>query len=193
MVNLQNKPIVVGTPIEVEKATNQIRLLLSALNWLSHPYHIAQRFYRKENERAFFYPETYASVGNSKYSYHRLTPDNDYKGMCFFLIGKENIDFNANQKNFLSYEVGIIFSVNLKLIDSVKLENGLFTQELIKDVRRILTDNMMNFEFQYNLKTVTRDLREVYKEFVLDEIEQYNRAPMQCFRFDLTLTVKEEC
>lgn len=193
MVNLQNKPIVIGTPVEIEKATNQIRLLLSALSWLSHPYHIAQRFYRKENDRAYYYPETYCPTEPGKYGYHRLTPDGDYTGMCFFMIGKENNDFKARQKNFLTYDIGIIFSANLKLIDDVKLNNGLFTQELIKDVRRILTDNMPNFDFQYDLKTVTRDLKEVYREFVLDDIEQYNRAPMQCFRFDLTLTIQEEC
>jgi hypothetical protein len=193
MTNLQNKPVVVNSPIEIEDATNQIRLLLAGLPFITHPYHIAQRFFRKENNKSFVYPETYASLQNGKLGYHRLTPDNDYKGMFFFMIGKENNDYYPNQKNFLTHDVSIIFSVNLKLIDSDKLELGLFTQELIRDVRRILTDNMMNFDFHYELKTVTRDLREVYKEFVLDEIEQYNRAPMQCFRFDLTLTVKELC
>lgn len=193
MTNLQSKPIIIGSPIEVERATNQIRILLTQLPWLSHPYHIAQRFFRKENDRAFYYPETYCPTEVGKYGYHRLTPDNDYKGMCFFLVGKESNDFNGHQRNFLTYEVGIIFSVNLKLIDDVKLNNGLFTQELIRDVRRILTDNMPNFDFQYKLKSVTRDLRDVYREFVLDEIEQYNRAPMQCFRFDLSLTLQEDC
>jgi hypothetical protein len=193
MVNLQNKPIIIGTPIEIEKATNQLRLLLANLPWITHPYHIAQKFYRKENSKVFYYPETYCPTVNDKYGYHRLTADNDYKGMFFFLVGQENNDFNANQENFLDYEVAIIFSVNLKLIDNLKLNQGLFTQELIKDVRKLLTNNIANFDFQYTLNTVTRDLKEVYREFTLDDIEQYNRAPIQCFRFNLTLKIQEEC
>ena len=192
MVNLQNKPITVQAPIEIEQATNNIRLMLSELDWISHPYHIAQRFYRKKNSRAFYYPETY--VGKTdKSGYHRLTPDNDYQGMFFFYIGEEQNDFNANQNNFLKYNVAIIFSANLELLDKERLKDELFTQYLIRDVRRKLTDGMINFEFQYKIKTITRDLKEVYREFVLDDIEQYNRAPMQCFRVDLEVTIQEGC
>lgn len=194
MVNLQDKPVIVGTPVEIEYATNQIRLLLANLPWVSHPYHVAQRFIRKDdNKRGFYYPETYAGYKDGKYKYHRLTPDNDYSGMFFFMIGEEQNDYNNNQKNFLKYDVGIIFSCNLKLIDQAKLENGLFTQELIRDARRVLTDNGNMFLFGYDIKTVTRDLRRVYREFVLDDIEQYNRAPLQCFRIDLTITIQEGC
>lgn len=194
MVNLQDKPVIVGTPVEIEHATNQIRLLLAGLPWVSHPYHVAQKFIRKDdNKRGFYYPETYAGYKDGKYKYHRLTPDNDYSGMFFFMIGDEKNDYANNQSNFLSYDVGIIFSCNLKLINQAKLENGLFTQELIRDVRQILTNNAMMFLFQYDLKTVTRDLRRVYREFILDDIEQYNRAPLQCFRFDLNITIQEGC
>ena len=193
MVDLQDKPVIIGTPIEIEMATNEIRLLLSELPWVSHPYHIAQRFYRKKRQRAFYYPETYAGGTGNKFNYHRLTPDNDYSGMFFFYVGKERNDYAPNQTNFLRYDVAIIFSANLKLIDEAKLENGLFTQELIRDVRRLLTTSHPLFDFHYKIKTVTRDLREVYREFVLDSIEQYNRAPMQCFRFDIEITTQEEC
>ena len=51
----------------------------------------------------------------------------------------------------------------------------------------------MNFDFDYKILSETRDLREVYKEFVLDDIEQYNRAPLQCFRIDLSIRVQEDC
>lgn len=193
MVNLQDKPIIVGTPVEIERATNEIRLMLSELPWVSHPYHVAQRFYRRKEQRAYFYPETYIGQKNGKYGYHRLTPDNDYQGMFFFMIGNEKNDFSANQNNFLTYPISIIFSCNLELINKTKLETGLFTQELIRDVRRKLTDNMIMFDFHYKDLSVTRDLREVYREFVLDDIEQYNRAPLQCFRFNFNLTIQEEC
>ena len=199
MVNLQDKPIVIEAPVEIDKAVNEIRLLLSELSWVSHPYHIAHRFYRKTKDKAFYFPETYVAVStasgedNPKKPYHPLTPDNDYTGMFFFYIGDEDIAFERNSENFLTYPVSIIFNANLKLIDEEKLKHYLFTQELIRDVRRSLTENMIRFNFQYNLKKVSRDLKTVYREFVLDDIEQYNRAPLQCFRFDLTLTLQEEC
>lgn len=194
MTNLQDKPVVVNNPVEIDRACNDIRLQLANLPWVSHPYHIAQRFYRKENQKSFYYPETYAGGADGKYRYHRLTPDNDYSGMFFFIVGREVMDnFNANKRNFLTYEVGIVFSCNLELIDKSKLELGLYTQELIRDVRRMLTDTMINFDFMYEIKSITRDLREVYREFVLDDIEQYNRAKMQCFRVNLEIKIKEEC
>jgi len=196
MVNLQDKQVAVYNPIEIEQATNEIRLLLSELPWVSHPYHTAQRFYKKDagSGREFYYPQTYVgSKDNLKFKYHPLTPDNDYSGMFFFMVGPEENDFAANQNNFLKHRVGIIFSCNLKLINPDALKRGLYTQKLIRDVRRKLTENMIMFDFHYDLKTVTRDLKEVYREFVLDDIEQYNRAPLQCFRFDLTITVQEDC
>lgn len=194
MINLQDKPVAIDVPVEVDRAVDDIRKMLANLAWVSHPYHIAQRFYRKEGNKTFYYPETYAGFSKGKYKYHRLTPDNDYSGMFFFMAGPERqTNFIANQKNFLKHDVSIIVSCNLELIDKAKLEKELFTQELVRDVRRALTDKMILFDFRYNIKSITRDLREVYREFVLDDIEQYNRAPMQCFRVNLELEIKEEC
>ena len=195
MVNLQNKPIVVGTPVEIEQAVNYIRVMLGELPWVSHPYHIAQRFTRKyaNDSKSYLYPETYVGGGGRVYRYHRLTPDNDYSGMFFVMVGSEESDESPNQNNYISHDVSIIFSANLQLIDEAKLESGIFTQELIRDVRRKLTKNAMLFDFDYKIKKITRDLNEVYREFTLKELEQYNRAPMQCFRVDLSIKLHEDC
>lgn len=193
LTKLQNKPIVVGTPIEIEFAVNEIRKSLATLTWLDFPYFIAQRFIRETNGKKFYYPETYAPETIGARNYKRLTPDNDFKGMCFFMVGASKNDYKANSHNYLTYPVSIIFSVNLELIDKDKLDLGLFTQELIRDVRRLLTTTMVNYDFDYVLKSETRDLRETYREFVLDDLEQYNRAPMQCFRFELDVRIQESC
>lgn len=194
ITNLQNRTIVIGTPVEIESAVNAIRTELMNIPWIDRPYFIAQRFFRTENGKQFIFPETYAPQTPGSRNYQRVTPDNDYKGSFFFLVGsgKQN-EFAANQFNFMSYPVSIIFSVNLDLIDAAKLNNGLFTQELIRDVRRMLTTTMTNHEFQYTLQNETRDLREVFREFSMGEIEKFNTAPMQCFRFDLLLTLQEDC
>lgn len=196
---LRDKEFIPDNPIEIDAAVESLRQILkNNLSWISHPYHLAQRFYEKvETEngpKVYYYPEIYIPDSNdTNYSYHKLTPDNGYTGMCFFMAGIEKNDYTANQYNYLTIPVSIIFSVNLELIDKVKLKKGLFTQELINETRRVLTDGGLGLDFQYKLKTTTRDLREVYKEFILDDLKAYNRAPLQCFRFDLDVIVKEQC
>lgn len=194
LTNLQDKIFTSDAPVEIDKACEDIRVLLSGLSWVSHPFHIAQRFYRKVGDKVFYYPETYvpntSQFSNDKNkSYHPLTPDNDYSGMFFFMVGAGRMD----DDDFITYQTSIIFSVNLALIDGDKLKRGLFTQELIRDARKQLIDNIDNFDYEVKFQTETRDLRDVYREFVLDEIEQYNRAPLQCFRFDLTIKIEQEC
>lgn len=191
MVNLQNKDVAYGNPVEIERATNSIRMgLASAFPWLSHPYHIAHRFYEKKENKELYYPETYIGLKNGKYRYHPLTPDNDYSGMCFFIVGDE---MDGDNKGFLKYDVSIVFSCNLKLIDNEKLKEYLFTQELIADVRKWLKSNEYTFDFSFSVNSITRDLRSVYREFLLDKIEQYNRAPLQCFRVNLEIVIAEDC
>lgn len=192
----QDRPIVVGTPVEVEFAVNEIRKVLSGLTWISHPYFIAQRFIKSTEGRTFIYPETYCKTADdpsNKKAYHRLTPDNDYKGMFFFYVGTGRNDFEDFDTNFITYDVAIIFSVNLELINKVELGNGLFTQRLMKEARKLLTTTRMNHDFGYDLKTETRDLQECFREFRMKELQSYNRAPMQCFRFDIEIQIEEDC
>lgn len=194
ITKLQDKVFEVTNPVEIDFAIEEIRKFLkNNLSWVSHAFHIAHRFYKKTDKGSFYYPETFVKDLNSKNnSYHRLTPDNDYKGMFFFVLGTGRIK-EENTTSFITYPVSIIFSVNLELIDKARLNEYLFTQELIASARKTLRDAKHSFEFGYELKSETKDLKEVYKEFVLDEIEQYNRAPLQCFRFDLELTIEEDC
>lgn len=198
-VNIQNKPIVVGTPVEIDDAVNKLRLDLSNIPWVTHPYFIAQRFYREQNGKKYLYPETYCvepDVKNKRLPYHRLTPDNDYSGMFFAMVGPGRYDsnqFNSNTQGHVDYKVGFIFSVNLRLIDEVKLNQGLFTRELMRDVRRVLKAKVFSYDFSYTLESEHTDLQEVYQEFILEDLEQYNRAPMQCFRFNLDIKVLEDC
>lgn len=193
ITNLQDKVFEIENPVEIDKAVEDIRVLLSELYWVSHPFHIAQRFYQRTEKQAYYFPQTYLKKEAGKYEYHTLTPDNDYKGMFFFMVGKGTDDYYPNEFNYITYPVSIIFSANLALIDDVKLEKYLFTQELIKSARRLLTEKMVNFDFDYRVVSETRDLREVYREFVLDDIEQYNRAPLQCFRIELVVRIQEDC
>lgn len=194
----RDKEFIADNPIEIDAAVEKLRLLLAELPWISHPFHIAQRFYKKvdepEGSKVYYFPEIYIPDENeTNYSYHELKPDNGYTGMFFFMAGIEKNNYSPNEFNYLTTPVSIIFSVNLELIDKEKLIKKLFTQELISEARRLLTNGGLGWDFQYKLKTVTRDLKECYKEFILDDLKQYNRAPLQCFRFELDVTVKEQC
>lgn len=194
ITKLQDKLFEVLNPIEVDYAVEEIRKYLAEnLLWISHPYHIAQRFYKKTEKGSFYYPQTYVKGSTDKnYEYHTLTPDNDYKGMFFFMVGNGKVK-EENLTSFITYPVSLIFSCNLALIDNEKLKDYLFTQELISSARKRLKDLKQIVDFDFKILTETRDLKEVYKEFVLDNIEQYNRAPLQCFRIDLELTIEEDC
>lgn len=191
MTELQNKIQFIENPKGVDKACEDLRILLSSLSWVSHPYHIAQRFNDKKEGKQLVYPEVYVKDSDSKIlKYHRLTPDNDYTGMFFFFVG----DGRNDTEDYTSYDVGIIFSVNMSKIDNEKLINEhLFTQELIESVKSIIRKNKFSYDFELRLLNETRDLKTVYKEFVLEDLERYNRLPMQCFRLNLTIKISELC
>ena len=191
MTDLQNKQSLVINPHGIDKAVEDIRNVLKQLTWVSHPFHIAQRFIRKIENKLFTYPEIYIVDPDNKIeSYHRLTPDNDYTGMFFFFVGNGR----SNEDGYMEYNVSIIFSVNLELIDENRLKNEhLFTQDLIDSVRKKIKSNRFNFDSQMDYLRETRDLKEVYREFVLDNLEEYNRAPLQCFRVELLIKIDEEC
>ena len=89
----QENPIVIGTPVEIEQAINVLRLDLNdSLDWITHPYFIAQRFVEKNKSKVYLLPETYApeiirGTTKTKPNYKQLTPDNDFKGLFYLLRG----------------------------------------------------------------------------------------------------------
>lgn len=195
MNNLKDKNIVIGVPIEVDAACNQFRERLSVLPWISKPYLLANRFIDIDatTKKQFYYPETFAPT-TDKIGYKRLTPDSSETGLCFFVVSGGKIGtYRHNKPNFLTYNVGIVFSVNLELIDKEKLQSGLFTRLLMRDARKVLRETQLHVEFDYKITGETNILNEVYKEYTLNSLEKYNRAPLQSFRFDLEVTVKEDC
>jgi len=114
--------------------------------------------------------------------------------MCFFVVGNEdNNDFEANTFNYLTWNVGIVFSANLRLIDSSLLETEYFQQNLIKDVRDVLTRKISGLSFSLKITSVTTKFNEIYSEFSLDDSEGYLRSPMTGFRFNVQIVLQESC
>lgn len=191
MTNLQNPNIPPPTvAVEIDKAIYNLQMKLDMkLDWLTHSYGRAYRHMEKKEKKLYF-PEIY--IGEKQY--HRVTPDSEKKGMLFFVVGKEqDNDFETHQHNYLTWDVGIIFWVNLELINAGVLSTEIFTQNLIKDVRHILTMQLGGIGFGLKIKDVVRELNEIYKEFTLSEDEEYLRAPYSGFRFNVSITLQEEC
>lgn len=192
--SLQDKPIVIGTPVEIEHAVNEIREVLTNIPWLERAYLIAERFQKTDSTgKKYWFPATYATQKAGNRDYAEMTPDNDFKGRSFFMVGAGKIEHEGESENKMTYPVALIVSANLDLIDALKLDQGLFTRELMRDVRSLLTTTRMNHLFEYKLTGETRDLREVFKEFSMENIEDYNRAPMQSFRFEMSISIDQDC
>ena len=193
MIKLQNPNIPAPLEaIEIDKAIYLLQMLLDTnLIWLTNSYGRSYRHIDKSGNRLYF-PEVY--IGGDANDYYRVTPDNDKKGTCFFVVDKEeNYDFEINQSNYLRWNVGIIFWVNLKLINKQLLKNEIFTQNLIRDVRYVLTRKSGGLPFGLKIKTVEREFRDIYKEFTLNENEDYLRSPFSGFRFNLEIVMRENC
>lgn len=193
MTNLQDPSVPAPVAaIEIDEAIYNLHLKLeTSLDWLTHGYGRAYRFQEKKNKRLYI-PEIY--IGGDRKSYHAVTPDNDKKGLCFFVVGKEeNKDFDQFHHNFLQWNVGIVFSVNLKAINEALLGTEIFTQNLIRDVRHLLTRELGGMGFQLQIREVVQELREIYQEFTIDESKDYTRAPSAGFRFNCRITLQEKC
>lgn len=192
MTNLQNPNIPAPIrAIEIDKAIYDLQLTLDTrLNWLSHNYGRAYRHVEK-GKLYLYFPEVY--IGGEKRGYYRVTPDNMKSGSCFFVVGREENTFEQNQYNFLKWNVGIVFNVNLDLIDKTATNNELITQNLIRDVRDVLTRHLSGTGFKLVIRDVVREFKQIYQEFNVREELEYLRAPMQAFRFNCEIELRENC
>lgn len=182
-------------PVEIDKAIIDLQYKLETnLSWLTNAYGRAYRFLRLDNDKRVYYPEIYTGIKNGAPQYYRTMPDNLKKGSCFFVVGSEMInDFNQNSSNFLKYPVSIIFQVNLAEINKVQLSTEIFTQNLIMEVRGILTNLMAGTEYRFDLVKIARDFQEVYREFSLDELRNFSMAPLDSFRIDGIVSLYQDC
>lgn len=198
----------VPTPLEAVEIQAAIQVMQMALEtnltWLTHGYGRAYRFRepRGESNAMLFFPEVYLGKqdnGNLG-RYYMPSPDNKKKGMCFFVVEKERQEnFQQNAHNYLAWNVGICFSANLDLINDTLTETEDFTQNLIREVREVLTRYLPKHAgfFRLELQEVTRRQDEVYKEF--DGLQKqrpndnYGKVPITIFRFNCVVRMIEQC
>jgi len=155
------------------------------------------RAYRRNKTRSngasAFLPMVYLGT-NFAQDFFNATPDNDKEGQSIILVGDAtHTDFKTGFYGWLEYPISIIFSANLKTIDSALLATEDFTEHLMEDVRDSIR-NLLGKSYRVSIDSETREFETVYSEFDIG-VGTTNKPllPMTYFRFECTLTVKEDC
>jgi len=171
-------------------------LLNSNLSWLSDGLGRAYKMNKvRSNGAAQILPLVY--LGTSNYTYFSAQPDNDKQGQNFILVG-DGVHINQQQGfySILEYDISIIFSVNLKLINAPLLLTEDFTQNLIAQVRDVLLRQTLGKPYNIGQITETRLFGDVYSEFdILNDSPNTGKAmaEMSYFRFNFSTQIKEAC
>lgn len=195
-MSTQNPTIPTPTdPKGIDLVVSDLQTLLdTSLVWLTNGMGRAYRLTKvRANQTTVFLPEVYLGVAN-RYDYFAATPDNDKQGQNIFFVGDANLP--DQQKGFygwVEHEVGIIFSANLETIDSALLATEDFTEHLIQDVREVLIRLTVGKGYRINIDSITREFDDVYAEFDVSRDRGVAHAPMTHFRFNCTITFKEDC
>lgn len=196
MINLQNPSIPIATnPIEIDRAIVDLQLKLSTnLVWLTHGYGRAYKNLDATQNKTVFYPEVYLGKQGNDYRYTNISPDNDKNGQCFFVVSQEtNNEFQTGQYSVLTYNVAIIFSANLELINDTLLETEYYQQHLVADVRQVLTREVLGVDYTIVINNVQYLFEDVFSDFNLSDAQVLEKSPLTHFRVNCTVTLKEEC
>lgn len=197
MTHLQDLPINAPTElVEIDLHVHDLMQTLDLnLDWVTHAYGRAYRNVKLKDNKVVYMPEVYRGKYNNQPSYASVNPDNDKSAMFFIVVGPEILpEFERGEKTHLArHDVGIVFWCNLEKINTNLLNTEIFTQQLIKDVRTVFDKKMFKKGYQIKPSRVTREFSQVYREFSLKEIENYNMVPYQCFRFDCVLEYYTDC
>lgn len=123
MTEQQKRLVLDANAFGVEKAIKKISTILEPLDFIDQKGWIVEKFKSEKNK---YYPEIFAPKVEGSFNYDRVTPDNDYKGYFFYVLGDGVASSDDENENLMTYDLGVIFSCNLSKIDPIKLNNGLF-------------------------------------------------------------------
>lgn len=181
--------------IEVDAAISHMQTVLNTrLPWLTHPYRRAYQLLDSSIPKQKRYlPYVYIGEDRNTPKYFVALPDNDKQGQCLFFVQQENsTKTSMGYYGWLSYKVAIVFSVNLQLINASLLATDVFTQNLVADVRNVLIRENLGTSYRATYDKTLFDAREVWSGFDV-ELSTVEKVPLQHFRMDFTLELKENC
>jgi hypothetical protein len=196
MILLQDPNIPVATnPVEIDAAIIDILSELNnQLSWLSNGYGRAYKNRDARNGGILFFPEIYLGTQNNSQRYLNVTPDNDKGGSCFFFVSRETItEFQTGMYGYLNYQVGIIFSCNMELIQSTLLSTEIYQQTLIAQVRNVLSRQLLGKSYKLTIQSIEYLLENVFTEFNIQDESQVEKAPFTHFRVNCSIVLPEAC
>jgi len=195
MILLQNPNIPTSVnPVEIDSAIIDIKTELEVLPWLTHGYGRAFKNLDITNGERVYFPEIYLGKQNGSYRYTNISPDNDKQGQCFFYVRRETIsEYQTGMYSFLNYDVAVIFSVNMELINATLTETDVFQQVLVAQVRDVLTRQILGKSYVLKVNTVEFLFEDVFREFNLTEQSTMEKSPLSHFRFNLSVKMPETC
>lgn len=194
MTNLQQPLIpVLQNPIEIDRAIVELNdHFANSIGWITHAYGKIYKNIDEKEQRRSYYPELY--LGGPHDKYFSVSPDNDKKGQCFFMVTRENIeDYQFGQYAFLNYDLSIIFSVNLKLINDSLLNTDYFVQNCIAEVRNSISRSFVGSFFQISINTIDYLFEDIFREFNLLSQKNLEKSPLAHFRVNCSVRMQEEC
>ena len=196
MILLQNPNIPTQVnAVEIDKAIVDINAELNTrLSWITHAYGRAYKNLDITNGSRVYFPEVYLGKQNGSYRYVNISPDNDKTGQCFFLVRRETItQYQQGMYNFLNYDVAIIFSVNMELINASLTETDIYQQVLVSQVRDVLTRQILGKNYNIVLNNIEYLFEDVFRDFELTEQSTMEKSPLSHFRVNMSLSIPEEC
>ena len=196
MILLQNPNIPTQVnAVEIDKAIVDINAELNTrLSWITHAYGRAYKNLDITNGSRVYFPEVYLGKQNGSYRYANISPDNDKTGQCFFVVRRETItQYQQGMYNFLNYDVAIIFSVNMELINASLTETDIYQQVLVSQVRDVLTRQILGKNYNIVLNNIEYLFEDVFRDFELTEQSTMEKSPLSHFRVNMSLSIPEEC
>ena len=195
MILLQNPNIPTSVnPVEIDSAIIDIKTELEVLPWLTHGFGRAFKNLDITNGERVYFPEIYLGKQNGSYRYTNISPDNDKQGQCFFYVRRETIsEYQTGMYSFLNYDVAVIFSVNMELINATLTETDVFQQVLIAQVRDVLTRQILGKSYVLKVNSVEFLFEDVFREFNLTEQSTMEKSPLSHFRFNISVKMPETC
>ena len=194
MTSLQNPVLPIPTnPVDIDRVIVDLQLVLSTnLSWLTHAYGRTYKLVDQTKGQTLYLPEVYLGGADLSKRYFAITPDNDKQGQSFFLVRRLSVDSDEwFVKGRLNYDVDLVFSVNLALINDALLETELFTANLESQIRAVLRSNVGK-GYRLELQEVFYDSKDIWNGLSV-EIATIEKAPLQHFRIKCSISLDEQC
>lgn len=178
-------------PIFVDYSIAELQTLVGSITWLTHSF---GRSYTKEEMRSgYLTKQPFVYKGSSEYLPVQF--NDNLQAQSFFEVGSQTIvgEFDQFTVNYYEVPLGLIVWANLKKIDGTKGANYYFAEQLKKDVRDKLR-NAMLVGGRIVIKSIDENIDNIFSNYTFEQIDrQYFSYPYVAFKFNLELTIEEEC